>query len=73
MDLPVKSFEEIEPILGKASEAFIKLMGFVRVNYIMDEFWDGKNELKFRRSGKTLITIYIKDNTFTVFIIFGKE
>ena len=37
--------------------AFEQIVGFIRSNYVMDEFFDGKNEIKFRRSGKTLVTI----------------
>ena len=73
METTVKSFEEISIVLGKSVDAFIKIIGKIRVNYIMDEIFDGNNELKFRRSGKTLVTFYIKDGMFTVLIIFGKE
>ena len=36
------------------------LVGSLRKLYIMDELWDDKSELKFRRSGKTLVTLYLK-------------
>ncbi|GHV15738.1 hypothetical protein FACS189493_0030 [Spirochaetia bacterium] len=73
MEAMVKSFEEISTALGKSVDAFIKIIGRIRVNYIMDEIFDVNNELKFRQSGKTLVTFYIKDGMFTVLIIFGKE
>jgi hypothetical protein len=73
MDNTVKSFEEISTVLGKSVDAFIKIIGYIRVNYVMDEYFDGKDELKFRRSGKTLVTFYIKDGMFTVLLIFGKD
>ena len=52
---------------------FEQIVGFIRSNYVMDEFFDGKNEIKFRRSGKTLVTIIMKDFKFTTLIIFGKD
>ena len=73
MENKVKNFGEVEAVLGKSIDAFTKIVGNIRVNYIMDEFFDGKDELKFRRSGKTLVTIYLKDGMFTVLVIFGKE
>jgi len=73
MENLVKNFGEVEAILGKSIEAFVIIVGNIRINYIMDEYFDGKNELKFRRSGKTLVTIYLKDGMFTVLVIFGKE
>ncbi|GHU21690.1 hypothetical protein FACS1894172_21270 [Spirochaetia bacterium] len=73
METILKSFEELSTVLGKSVDVFIKIIGKIRVNYIMDEIFDGNNELKFRRSGKTLVTFYIKDGMFTVLIIFGKE
>lgn len=73
MEMKVKSFEEIEKTLNNSTYAFVDIIGFVRSFYIMDEFWDGKNELKFRRSGKTLATFYINDGYFTLLIIYGKN
>jgi hypothetical protein len=52
---------------------FEQIVGFIRSNYVMDEFFDGKNEIKFRHSGKTLVTIIMKDFKFTTLIIFGKD
>lgn len=69
----IKNFDETESLLLKSADAFIKIVGFIRSYYVMDEFWDGKDELKFRRSGKTLVTIYIKDGFFTILLIFGKQ
>lgn len=58
--------------LGGSFDAFMDLLRFIRVNYVIDELWDGKEELKFRRSGKTLITLCLKENCFNALIIFGK-
>ena len=58
--------------LNGSFNAFMDLLRFIRVNYIMDELWDGKEELKFQRSGKTLIALCIKDNCFNALLVFGK-
>jgi len=59
--------------LGGSFDAFMDLIRFVRVNYVMDELWNGEDELKFRRSGKTLVTVCIKDGGFSSLIIFGQK
>lgn len=69
----IKSFGEVEPILGNSAPAFIELLGYIRTHYAMDELWDGRDELKFRRSGKTLVTFYVHDGYFTVLMIYGKQ
>ena len=74
---------ELEPMLKGAFPAFIHLIGYIRFNYVMDEIWTpgtntGKlsayqNELKFRRGGKTLVTLYARDGFFKVVLILGKD
>lgn len=49
-----------------------EIMRFMRGRYCLDEVGDGKNELKFRRSGKTVLTIYSYEDRFEFMIIFGK-
>lgn len=71
--MSVKSLEELENILGKSETAWTKLFSHIRVNYAMDEFWDGKDELKFRKGGKTLATFYVHEGYFTLLIIFGQK
>jgi len=56
-------------MLQKISE---ETMRFMRGKYVLDEIGDGKDELKFRRSGKTVLTIYIRDDRFDFLVIFGK-
>lgn len=69
----IKSFEEISAILGPdATTAWVKLVGYIRVNYKTDELWDGKDELKFRWTGKTLVTLYVREGYFTVLLIYGQ-
>jgi len=80
--LQPKSYEEAKFALGEAKLAWEKLIDFIRTNYTMDELYtEGKstgklnnycNELKFRRGGKTLITLYARDGFFIVSIVLGK-
>ena len=63
--------EKITELLGNAKTAWDHYLAAIRNDYEMDELWDG-NELKFRRGGKTLVTLYIKEGFFTVLVIFGK-
>jgi len=69
----IKPFNEVEIVLNNSASAWIKLVGYIRTNYIMDEHWNDKGELKFKRSKKTLVTLYIRDNYFVFLIIFGKQ
>lgn len=69
----VKAREELDPILGKSGDVWTQLFSFIRMNYVLDEFWDGKDELKFKRSGKTFATFYVHEGYFTLLIIFGKK
>lgn len=48
-------------------------MCFMRGKYALDEVGNGKDELKFRGGGKTVLTVYIRDNRFDFLVIFGKE
>jgi hypothetical protein len=47
-------------------------MCFMRGKYELDEVGNGNDELKFRRGGKTVLTIYICDNRYDFLVIFGK-
>ena len=55
--------------LDKVSE---EAMRFMRGKYVLDEVGNGKDELKFRRGGKTVLTIYMREDRFDFLIIFGK-
>ena len=48
-------------------------MAFMRGKYELDEVGDGKEELKFRRGGKTVLTIYIREDRYDFLIIYGKK
>ncbi|MCL2312388.1 MAG: DUF3788 family protein [Firmicutes bacterium] len=47
-------------------------MRFMRGKYVADEVGNGKNELKFRRGNKTILTIYIYEDRYDFLVIFGK-
>jgi hypothetical protein len=47
-------------------------MRFMRGKYRVDEVGNGKDELKFRIGGKTVLTILIREDRFDFVIIFGK-
>ena len=69
----IESFEKISAQLGPdAASAWTDLLGRIRVSYKTDELWDGNDELKFRCSGRTLITLYVREGYFTVLLIYGK-
>ena len=48
-------------------------MRFMRGKYLADEVGDGKDTLRFRRGGKTILTIYIRDDHYIFGLIFGRE
>ncbi len=60
---------KIKTDLKKVSEA---TMCFMRGKYIADEVGNGRDELKFRRGGKTILTVYIRDDRYDFLVIFGK-
>ncbi len=45
---------------------------FMQDNYAPEEIIDG-NELKFRRGGKTILTVYTHEDHITFLVIFGKK
>ena len=55
--------------LKKVSE---ETMRFMRGTYALDEVGNGKDELKFRRGGKTILTVYKREDRFDFLVIFGK-
>jgi len=80
MDRPTKPYEQVKEMLGKASNAWEQLTGYIRFNYMMDELWEAGNpnhkhynNLRIRRSGKTLITFAIREGYFIVCIVLGKD
>jgi hypothetical protein len=83
MPSEIKPYAEIAPILGVSKAVWEKLVGYIRVYYIMDELWTAgkdtgklrayRNELKFRRGGKTLVTLYVREGFFKVVVVLGKD
>ena len=80
MDRPIKPYEEVKALLGSASPAWEKLTGHIRFHYMMDEIWaEGKpthknrNNLYFKRGGKSLMILGIREGHFIVAIVYGKD
>ena len=80
MNRATKPYSQVKVMLGKASLAWEKLAGHIRFYYIMDELWDEGNpnhkhynNLRFRRGGKTLTTLCIREGYFIVSVVLGKE
>ena len=80
MDKSIKPYKQIEVMLEGASFAWEKLAGHIRFYYVMDELWEEGNpkhkhynNLRFRRGGKTLITLCIREGYFIACIVLGKE
>ena len=80
MDNAIKPYEEVKMMLGSASTAWEKLVGYVRYHYIMDEKWEeGKpthknyNNLFIRRSGKSFIMLSIREGYFIAGVVLGKN
>ena len=78
MDRPIKPYNDVIALLGDASTAWEKLVGYIRFNYEMDENWaEGKpthkhfNNLFIKRSGKALLSLHLRDGFFLVSVTFG--
>lgn len=65
-------FDKMDVLLRSSAAVLADLVGRIRMEYVMDEVFDGKDEVKFRRGGKTLVTLYLHEGYFTFLIIFGK-
>ena len=80
MDVAIKPYEEVKTMLGGASTAWERLVGYVRYYYVMDEKWvEGKpthknyNNLFIRRSGKSFIMLSIREGYFIAGVVLGKN
>ena len=75
----IPSQSTMTELLGQSLyEVWQALCSTIDEKYEMDRLWDtgGKNwtyEYKYRRGGKTLCSLYAKDNCFGFMIIFGKD
>ncbi|MCL2619494.1 MAG: DUF3788 domain-containing protein [Defluviitaleaceae bacterium] len=75
----IKEYDAVLPMLGDSLSAWEEFLKFINKNYEMDEVWRAGepnksiyNELKFRRGGKTLVSLYIREGHFISVIILGK-
>ena len=80
MERPTKPYEEVRAMLGAASSAWEKLLGYIRYHYEMDEKWaEGKpthkhyNNLFVRRSCKSFIGLSLRDGFFFATVTLGKD
>jgi len=80
MDRPTKNYEQVSAMLGNASSAWEKLVGHIRYYYEIDEIWaEGKpthkhyNLLFFKRGGKPLITLCLREGFFIESITLGAK
>lgn len=71
--------EDMQNLLGQPLyKVWVEVNRLIESRYEMDQLWNhgGKHwtyEYKYRRGGKTLCTLYAKENVFGVLIIFGKH
>ena len=63
-------FDKLDELLAETAPVLSELVGRIRMEYAVDEVFDGKDEVKFRRGGKTLATLYLHEGYFTFLIIF---
>ncbi|MCL2445326.1 MAG: DUF3788 domain-containing protein [Oscillospiraceae bacterium] len=78
MDRPTKPFAEVAALLGQATPAWEALTGQIRYHYEIDEIWqEGKpthkhyNNLFFKRSGKALISLHLREGYFLACVVLG--
>ena len=75
----IPSAEEMRELLGEELfSVWEKITAVIDERYEMDRLWDKgyrdwKYEYKYRRGGKTLVTLYAREQTIGVQIIFGKD
>jgi hypothetical protein len=80
MDRAIKPYGQVKTMLGSASSAWEKLVGHIRFFYVVDELWEEGNpahkhynNLRFRRGGKTLVTLCIREGYFIACVVLGKD
>jgi len=70
--------DELQDLLGKEKfTVWNALCATIDTSYEMEQLWNdgGKRwtyEYKYRRGGKTLCTLYAKEDCFILLVIFGK-
>ena len=69
---------EVNKVLGGAQPLWIRLVDFITFNYAMvgDMTYGGKNygwNLWYRKSGKSLVSLYPQENGFIAQVVLGRE
>ncbi|KPU46143.1 hypothetical protein OXPF_02530 [Oxobacter pfennigii] len=73
------SYDEIRDFIGDiAVMQFDRLIEFVEENYDFDKeiYFGGKNYgvlVRFRKNGKTLLSIFPEKNGFSIVLVYGKK
>lgn len=75
----VPTAEELTNLVGKSLyEIWDSLIALIDENYDMERLWNSggkvwKYEYKYRRGGKTLCSLYARENRIGFMVIFGKD
>ncbi|AWI05764.1 DUF3788 domain-containing protein [Clostridium drakei] len=75
----IPTSEDLITLIGKSLfEVWTALCDMIEEKYDMEHLWNNggkawKYEYKYRRGGKTLCALYVKENCFGLMIIFGKN
>src|SRR3972149_4119560 len=70
--------DELEKTLGAACHLWVNLVEFIGTSYSMvgDMTYGGKNygwNLWYRKSGKSLVSLYPQQNTFIAQVVLGRD
>ena len=75
----IPNTDELTALIGKSLyDVWNKLCALIDGNYDMDCLWNQggkawKYEYKYRRGGKTLCSLYARENCIGFMIVFGKD
>ncbi len=75
----IPNTDELTALIGKSLyDVWNKLCALIDGNYDMDCLWNQggkawKYEYKYRRGGKTLCSLYARENCIGFMIVFGKN
>lgn len=76
---PLPTYDEIRRFIGNTSiKNFDKIITFIEENYEFNKeiCYGGKNYgvlIRFRRSGKTLLSLFPEKNCFSCVLVYGKK
>ncbi|NMM62597.1 DUF3788 family protein [Clostridium sp. P21] len=76
---PLPTYEEIRNFIGNIEvKKFDKVIAFIEENYNFNKeiCYGGKNYgvlIRFRRSGKTLLSLFPEKNCFSCVLVYGKK